>query len=158
MGGVCDGSFRCRAALILAPSIGDMAAILRSVAEKPVTAVNDLVAVITCSAPLFLLAAAFMGKTGISSSSMVDSQNGHLTEALLGTVDGDFIPGETDGERKKKVLISDYDKAGIISKLVFLWMNPVLKVGSKKVLAVEDVPRLGRNEDVETAYGKFKRE
>ncbi|CAM6103841.1 unnamed protein product [Calypogeia fissa] len=89
---------------------------------------------------------------------MVDSQNGHLTEALLGTGDGDFIPGETDGERKKKVSISDYDKAGIISKLVFLWMNPVLKVGSKKVLAVEDFPRLGRNEDVETAYGKFKRE
>ncbi|CAM6096367.1 unnamed protein product [Calypogeia fissa] len=134
------------------------AALRLAVAEKPVTAVNDLVAVITCSASLFLLAAAFMGKTGISSSSMVDSQNGHLTEALLGTVDGDFIPGETDGERKKKVLISDYDKAGIISKLVFLWMNPVLKVGSKKVLAVEDVPRLGRNEDVETAYGKFKRE
>jgi ATP-binding cassette subfamily C (CFTR/MRP) protein 2 len=124
-------------------------ALLRRVYSlTPETMVNYVVMAITSTASLFLFVAAIIGYTDLSFSSRLVKEDAHLTEALLGQY-------RDTNKEETKLLLKGYHNAGIISKLSFSWMNHLLRKGNEKILAVDDIPRLGRAEDVDAAYAKL---
>ncbi|GMH14234.1 hypothetical protein Nepgr_016075 [Nepenthes gracilis] len=47
-------------------------------------------------------------------------------------------------------------KAGFISRLIFLWINPLLRLGYSKPLVLDDIPCLFPEDEANLAYQKFK--
>lgn len=52
--------------------------------------------------------------------------------------------------------ITQFAEAGILHKVSFSWLDPLLKKGKKKTLEDEDVPVLRPQDRAETCYSLFK--
>ncbi|KAH0982448.1 hypothetical protein GBA52_009625 [Prunus armeniaca] len=50
---------------------------------------------------------------------------------------------------------TELEHASFLSKLTFAWINPLLKLGSSKTLALEDIPSLVSEDEAALAYQKF---
>ncbi|CAB4272422.1 unnamed protein product [Prunus armeniaca] len=50
---------------------------------------------------------------------------------------------------------TELEHASFLSKLTFAWINPLLKLGSSKTLALEDIPSLVAEDEADLAYQKF---
>ncbi|KAL5975295.1 hypothetical protein ACLOJK_031974 [Asimina triloba] len=72
---------------------------------------------------------------------------GHIEEPLLNG-NGVHVPSHESGKDN----ITPYANASLFSILTFSWMSPLLKVGSKKTLDLDDVPQLAEKDSV---YGVF---
>lgn len=48
-----------------------------------------------------------------------------------------------------------FAKAGFLSKLLFWWLNPLMKQGKKKTLEDDDIPMLRKTDRAETCYLLF---
>ncbi|GMN30270.1 hypothetical protein TIFTF001_046414 [Ficus carica] len=55
---------------------------------------------------------------------------------------------------EKRVI--ELDRAGFLSKLMFSWMGPLLRLGNSKPLSLEDIPSLVSEDEANLAYQKFK--
>lgn len=51
--------------------------------------------------------------------------------------------------------ICTFSRAGLLSRLTFWWLNPLMKVGKLKTLEEEDIPKLGDAERAEFCYLQF---
>ncbi|KAL0756460.1 hypothetical protein Bca101_094128 [Brassica carinata] len=52
--------------------------------------------------------------------------------------------------------VSEFARAGLLSKLSFWWLNPLIKRGNVKDLEEEDIPNLREEERAETCYSLFE--
>lgn len=74
-----------------------------------------------------------------------DCEGAPLQEPLLNSV------GRSRNQR-----VSIFENAGFFSLLTFFWMGPLLSVGHKKTLDLEDVPELARSDSINGVYPIFK--
>ncbi|KAK7270926.1 hypothetical protein RJT34_26451 [Clitoria ternatea] len=51
--------------------------------------------------------------------------------------------------------VTPFAKAGTISRMLFLWLNPLMKRGQEKTLEDEDIPKLQESHRAETCYLSF---
>ncbi|PHU23197.1 ABC transporter C family member 10 [Capsicum chinense] len=51
--------------------------------------------------------------------------------------------------------VTPFAKAGILNKMSFWWMNPLMKKGKQKTLEDEDMPKLGEADRAESCYLMF---
>ncbi|XP_030440905.2 ABC transporter C family member 10-like [Syzygium oleosum] len=70
-----------------------------------------------------------------------DRENGAVNEPLL--------------DKEQNDNVTPFAKAGILSKVSFWWLNPLMKLGKEKILQDEDIPRLRMEERAETCYLRF---
>ncbi|KAI6707125.1 hypothetical protein NL676_010087 [Syzygium grande] len=70
-----------------------------------------------------------------------DRENGAVYEPLL--------------DKEQNDNVTPFAKAGILSKVSFWWLNPLMKLGKEKILQDEDIPRLRIKERAETCYLRF---
>ncbi|CAH2053853.1 unnamed protein product [Thlaspi arvense] len=110
----------------------------------------DLLAydILAFSAALFLGYVAFLKKARGNS-------NGVLEEPLLNgdsSVGGGVELHKTNGSDEA----TPYSKAGILGLLTFSWMSPLINIGNKKTLDLEDVPQLHDNDSVVGLAPKFR--
>ena len=80
------------------------------------------------------------------SGEAVSEAGGGLEEPLLAG------PAEPRGDQT----VTPYSKAGILSLLTFSWIGPLVAVGSKKTLDLEDVPQLDPSDTVAVIYPKLR--
>lgn len=82
-------------------------------------------------------------------------ENGLIEEPLL---NGSSNQGNGTDESKssERGLIAPRSKASVFSILTFSWMGPLIAVGSKKPLDLEDVPQLGHVDSVKGAFPFFR--
>lgn len=73
--------------------------------------------------------------------------NGALYEPLQGNE-----PGETVEEKDE---VTPFAYAGLLSKMTFWWLNPLMKKGKQKILQENDIPLLRKEERAETCYARF---
>ncbi|XWS11330.1 hypothetical protein CRYUN_Cryun38cG0074500 [Craigia yunnanensis] len=67
------------------------------------------------------------------------------------------VSNDVELSRKKGVdTVTPYSNAGIFSILTFSWIGPLIAVGKKKTLDVEDVPQLDINDSVLWAFPNFR--
>ncbi|GAB4834508.1 hypothetical protein Ancab_032765 [Ancistrocladus abbreviatus] len=52
--------------------------------------------------------------------------------------------------------VTPFAKAGLLSKVTFWWLNPLLRKGKKKTLEEIDIPKLRRRDRAGTCYYEFK--
>lgn len=93
-----------------------------------------------------LLACAIRGERWVR---VIDPEiNDDLTERLLNgsTSSADSPTKDTE---------SPYATAGILSRLTFKWLDPVLSLGYKRPLQLKDVPHLNKSLQAQTAVEKF---
>nr|QEY08336.1 ATP-binding cassette sub-family C member 3b [Crocus sativus] len=79
-----------------------------------------------------------------------EGRNGHLHGPLLN--------GDASGtwNRDSGTSLSLLENAGFLSILTFSWMGPLLSVGHKKALDLEDVPHLAHVDSIHGSYPVFK--
>ncbi|XP_056173981.1 ABC transporter C family member 10-like [Syzygium oleosum] len=70
-----------------------------------------------------------------------DRENGAVYEPLL--------------DKEQNDNVTPFAKAGILSKVSFWWLNPLMKLGKEKILQDDDIPRLRMEERAETCYLRF---
>ncbi|CAM6100669.1 unnamed protein product [Calypogeia fissa] len=63
--------------------------------------------------------------------------------------------GKQGDNSVKYTRVTDYARAGILSKILFLWLNPVLEKGTHTTLRVEDVPILSPEHRATRMYEAF---
>ncbi|KAH7653131.1 Xenobiotic-transporting ATPase protein [Dioscorea alata] len=78
-----------------------------------------------------------------------DEENTHLREPLL--------DANTQNTTADIGNVSLFANAGLLSTLTFSWMGPLLAVGHKKTLDLEDVPKLADYDTVHGVFPIFKR-
>ncbi|KAG4176950.1 hypothetical protein ERO13_A11G277000v2 [Gossypium hirsutum] len=78
-----------------------------------------------------------------------------LEEPLLNG-DSSVTNGVVLSKEKGRDTVTPYSNAGIFSILTFSWMGPLIAVGNKKPLDLEDVPQLDGHDSVIEAFPKFK--
>ena len=105
--------------------------------------VSDVVSVIL---GLFFFYVGFSGKVG---------EDTLLEEPLL---NGDSnTSNEVESNKSKgSENVTPYLNAGFFSILTFSWMGPLIAIGNKKTLDLEDVPQLGPSDSVFGAFPTFK--
>uniref|UniRef100_A0A7N2M8J5 ABC-type xenobiotic transporter n=1 Tax=Quercus lobata TaxID=97700 RepID=A0A7N2M8J5_QUELO len=105
--------------------------------------VSDVVSVIL---GLFFCYVGFSGKEG---------EDTLLEEPLL---NGDSnTSNEVESNKSKgSENVTPYLNAGFFSILTFSWMGPLIAIGNKKTLDLEDVPQLGPSDSVFGAFPTFK--
>ncbi|XP_058074514.1 ABC transporter C family member 3-like [Magnolia sinica] len=74
-----------------------------------------------------------------------------LEEPLL---NGNTVGGSR--KKSKKDNVTPYANASLFSLLTFSWMSPLLKVGYKKTLDIDDVPQLADDDSVNGVFPVFK--
>ncbi|XP_019101462.1 PREDICTED: ABC transporter C family member 3 isoform X2 [Camelina sativa] len=85
--------------------------------------------------------------------------NGVLEEPLLNGGDSSVVVGGGGVELNKtngSGEATPYSRAGILSLLTFSWMSPLIEVGNKKTIDLEDVPQLHDNDSVVGLAPKFR--
>ncbi|XP_056173645.1 ABC transporter C family member 10-like [Syzygium oleosum] len=70
-----------------------------------------------------------------------DCENGAVYEPLL--------------DKEQNHDVTSFAKAGFLSKMLFWWLTPLMKLGKEKILQDEDIPRLRLEERAETCYLRF---
>jgi len=104
-------------------------------------------AVSTCVGFLFCYVGYFVKNKG----HVRENENNGIQEPLLniGTNDGDvFKSNETKGGDT----VTPFSYAGILSLLTFSWVGPLIAVGNKKILDLEDVPQLDTKDSIVGAF------
>jgi ABC-type multidrug transport system fused ATPase/permease subunit len=103
------------------------------------------------------IAAVFLGYVAVLKKDRSNS-NGVLEEPLLNG--GDSRVGGDDSVELNKTNGSGeatpYSRAGILSLLTFSWMSPLIDIGNKKTLDLEDVPQLHDTDSVVGLAPKFR--
>ncbi|KAJ4975723.1 hypothetical protein NE237_000829 [Protea cynaroides] len=106
--------------------------------------ISDVVSVL---AGLFFCYAGFFGK---------DRGDACLREPLLNgstnSSNGVEEPGRSIGSDK----VTSYSTANFLSVLTFSWLGPLLAVGNKKPLNLEDVPQLSTNDSANGVFPVFR--
>ncbi|KAL0548726.1 hypothetical protein IC582_013190 [Cucumis melo] len=64
------------------------------------------------------------------------------------------LTGEANGSGKLDP-VTPLAKAGLLSKISFWWMNPLMKTGKKKTLNIEDIPMMREADRAESCYLQF---
>jgi hypothetical protein len=59
-------------------------------------------------------------------------------------------------QTEKDHRVTDYATTGILSKAIWLWMDPLLNAGTKQPLEAADVPLLGASDLTLTVYRKLQ--
>ncbi|PON94078.1 ATP-binding cassette containing protein [Trema orientale] len=106
--------------------------------------VSDVVSVIT---GLFFIYVAFFGKE--------EGEDYLLEESLLNgdtSLGNDTVSNEPRGD----ATVTLYSNAGILGVLSFSWIGPLISLGNKKTLDLEDVPQLDVRDSVFGAFPTFK--
>ncbi|BAU02169.1 hypothetical protein VIGAN_11161900 [Vigna angularis var. angularis] len=52
--------------------------------------------------------------------------------------------------------VTPFAKAGFCSRMLFWWLNPLMKKGKEKTLEDEDIPKLGESDQAESCYLLFQ--
>ncbi|XP_023873586.2 ABC transporter C family member 3 isoform X1 [Quercus suber] len=106
--------------------------------------VSDVFSVVT---GLFLCCVGIFGKN--------EGGNAFLEEPLL---NGDSSACNKAESNKSKggENITPYSNAGFFSILTFSWMGPLISVGNKKTLDLEDVPQLDPSDSVVVGFASFR--
>ncbi|KAH9331210.1 hypothetical protein KI387_003318, partial [Taxus chinensis] len=90
----------------------------------------------------FLCYASFHGTTGEGFSTP------SIEEPLLSDI--------RENSENVKLKITPYATASFLSRLSFSWMKPLLEVGHKKPLGIDDVPQVADEHRAEQIYHKFR--
>ncbi|XP_027171369.1 ABC transporter C family member 10-like [Coffea eugenioides] len=77
-----------------------------------------------------------------------DSTENDLSAPLNGVASG-------KGQLDSVGCVTPFEKAGFISKMSFLWLNPLMKRGKEKTLEDEDIPNLREEDRAESCYLLF---
>ncbi|KAM3744028.1 hypothetical protein ACB098_06G020800 [Castanea mollissima] len=104
--------------------------------------VFDIVSVVL---GLFFCYVGFFGKN--------EGEDTLLEEPLL---NGDSSNEAESNKSKGDENVTPYLNAGFFSILTFSWMGPLITIGNKKTLDLEDVPQLGPSDSVFGAFPNFK--
>ncbi|XP_030928841.1 ABC transporter C family member 3-like isoform X2 [Quercus lobata] len=106
--------------------------------------VSDVFSVVT---GLFLCCVGIFGKN--------EGGNAFLEEPLL---NGDSSACNKAESNKSKggENVTPYSNAGFFSILTFSWMGPLISVGNKKTLDLEDVPQLDPSDSVVVGFASFR--
>ncbi|KAL4618712.1 hypothetical protein ACB092_06G030700 [Castanea dentata] len=104
--------------------------------------VSDIVSVVS---GLFFCYVGFFGKN--------DGEDTLLEEPLL---NGDSSNEAESNKSKGNENVTPYWNAGFFSILTFSWIGPLITIGNKKTLDLEDVPQLGPRDSVFGAFPNFK--
>jgi len=107
--------------------------------------VSDIVSVVT---GLFFCYVGYFGKNE-------GTEDTFLEEPLL---NGDSSESNevVSNKRKGGETVTPYSNAGIFSILTFSWMGPLIAVGNKKTIDLEDVPQLDPCDSVVGSFPTFK--
>jgi len=107
--------------------------------------VSDVVS--TCVGLLFCYVGYFVKNKG----HVLEKENNSIQEPLLhgGTNDGDSLRSK---ETKGEDTVTPFSYAGILSLLTFSWVGPLIAVGNKKTLDLEDVPQLDSKHSIVGAF------
>ncbi|XP_030475951.1 ABC transporter C family member 3-like [Syzygium oleosum] len=109
--------------------------------------VSDIISVLT---GLYFCCAGFFGKNEV--------EENLLEEPLLNG--NSLISSNGDGVGLNKFrgseTVTPYSKAGILSIVTFSWMSPLISIGNKKTLDLEDVPQLDSGDSVVGASQNFR--
>ncbi|KAF3453336.1 hypothetical protein FNV43_RR03776 [Rhamnella rubrinervis] len=107
------------------------------------SSVSDSVSLITS---LFFIYVGFFGKQ--------QSENTILGEPLL---NGNVTSEDAESSKSKgDANVTPFSNAGILSILTFSWMGPLIAVGNKKTLDLEDVPQLDTGDSVFGTFPTFR--
>ncbi|PRQ31617.1 putative xenobiotic-transporting ATPase [Rosa chinensis] len=81
-----------------------------------------------------------------------------LEEPLLNGSRNSSIGNTTESNKSKgdATVKTPYSNAGIFSILTFSWMSPLIAVGNKKTLDLEDVPQLDKGDSVVGSFPVFR--
>ncbi|XP_062100577.1 ABC transporter C family member 3-like [Humulus lupulus] len=104
--------------------------------------ISDVVSVIT---GLFFMHMGFFKKE--------EGEDSLLEESLLNGDDGTNV---ASNDTRGDATVTPYSNAGILSLLSFSWMSPLISLGNKKTLDLEDVPQLDAKDSVFGALPNFK--
>ncbi|XP_030541380.2 ABC transporter C family member 3-like [Rhodamnia argentea] len=106
--------------------------------------VSDFVSVVT---GLFCCYVGFFGK--------IEIDDDVLEEPLL---NGNLVASNTElSKRSGSKTVTPYSKAGLLSIISFSWLSPLIAVGNKKTLDLEDVPQLAPRDSIVGALPGFKK-
>ncbi|XLR29413.1 hypothetical protein HN51_049306 [Arachis hypogaea] len=80
------------------------------------------------------------------------------SECEFSTLEETLLNGDAHVSDNKKgaETVTPYSNAGIFSILTFSWVGPLIAVGNKKTLDLEDVPQLDSSDSVVRAFPKFR--
>ncbi|GMI65446.1 ATP-binding cassette C3, MULTIDRUG RESISTANCE PROTEIN 3, multidrug resistance-associated protein 3 [Hibiscus trionum] len=106
--------------------------------------VSDVFSAIT---GLFLCIVGFLGRN--------EGEDTLLEEPLLNG-DSSFSNGVEVSHKRGGDTVTPYSNAGLFSILTFSWMGPLIAVGNKKPLDLEDVPQLDSDDSVFGAFPNFR--
>lgn len=109
----------------------------------PLTSFYNLLGLFTILGCLSVFAISLSGKTWFS----ITIED--LRQPLLGAP----INTTTDGKKEE---VTWYCKAGILSKITFTWLNPLLLTGSKRILQFDDIPNMGPNDSADIVHERFE--
>ncbi|CAJ1971494.1 unnamed protein product [Sphenostylis stenocarpa] len=121
----------------------------RGVALPTQYLVSDVVS--TCFGLLFCYVGYFVKNKG----PVREKENNSTQEPLLDSetkIDDALESKETKGGDT----VTPFSYAGILSHLSFSWVGPLIAVGNKKTLDLEDVPRLGSRDSVLETFPGFR--
>lgn len=62
-----------------------------------------------------------------------------------------FPTSETSSDNN----ITQFERVGVFNRMLFWWLNPVLKKGREKILEDEDIPQLRKLDEAETCYSVY---
>ncbi|GAA0158217.1 ATP-binding cassette [Lithospermum erythrorhizon] len=82
-----------------------------------------------------------------------EGENEHLQEPLL---NGNGINGEEIDKCTGDKTLTPYANASIGSLITFSWMSPLISLGRKKILGLEDIPQLAHFDSVRGTYPIFE--
>lgn len=109
----------------------------------PPTSFYNLLGLFTILGCLSLFAISLSGKTWFS----ITIED--LREPLLGAP----VNTTTDGKKEE---VTWYCKAGILSKITFTWVNPLLLIGSRQILQFDDIPNLGPDDSADFVHKRLE--
>nr|KYP49508.1 ABC transporter C family member 10 [Cajanus cajan] len=78
-----------------------------------------------------------------------DDTNGEFDEGLYDPLNGHF--NDVDPVN----FVTPFAKAGLLSRMLFWWLNPLMKRGQEKTLQDEDIPKLQESDQAECCYLSF---
>lgn len=98
---------------------------------------------------IFLFIASIRGVTGIE----VDSDPLCMQDPLL-SEGAEEEEGERQVEREVPgcETVTPFSYAGLFSIITLSWMNPLLRVGAKRPLEMDDIPKLAKTDRAKTSY------
>jgi ATP-binding cassette subfamily C (CFTR/MRP) protein 2 len=114
-----------------------------------------VVAFVTFPVTVFLFILALVRSTGIPTDNEHDSRNNNgFLDPLLSQQDSELAAAHKIAEKDPRV--TGYATAGLLSKAVLLWLNPLLKLGQSHPLEPVDIPLLAPDERSLSVYTQLR--